>query len=532
MKNYLIFLSLSVVSISFAQNKKTDNWQTLDPSLDHIMGTSAEEAYKTLSEKTSKPVIVAVIDSGVDPEHEDLKDIIWTNPGEIPDNNIDDDNNGYIDDVHGWNFLGGANGDIENEASELARIYQKLNKKFSTIDTNHVPADLQKDYAAFKKIRVTFLKEQTEKQQEFLTIQMISVFIDKVKKANGTFDKESVNKYNPETPLDTQLKKWLKVAFALGMKPSELEKEVKEGYESVSKQIDMNTMNADSIRQAIVGDDLSNMNERYYGNNHVQGPDALHGTHVSGIIAAIRNNSKGINGIANNVKIMIIRAVPNGDERDKDIANAIRYAVDNGANIINMSFGKYYSPEKIVVDEAAKYAQSKNVLLVHAAGNESKNKDKEENYPSRTLLSGEVLNNWMEIGANDSKKGKKVVAPFSNYGQTTVDVFAPGVDIYSTIPDNKYTNESGTSMAAPSATGVAALLLQYFPELKPYELKDVLIKTAIPYSKKVDVPGLYKKRIFKKLGKKPQRKKFSTLSVSGGFINANAAAKELLKSKK
>ncbi|HRG53542.1 MAG TPA: S8 family serine peptidase, partial [Bacteroidia bacterium] len=182
--------------------------------------------------------------------------------------------------------------------------------------------------------------------------------------------------------------------------------------------------------------------------------------------------------------------------------------------------------------EAAKYAQSKNVLLIHAAGNESKNKDKEENYPSRQLLSGEVLNNWMEIGANSSKKGKKVVASFSNYGQTTVDVFAPGVDIYSTIPDNKYTNESGTSMAAPSATGVAALLLQYFPDLKPQELKDVLIKTAVPYSKKVDVPGLFKKRIFKKLGKKSVRKKFKTLSVSGGFINANAAAKELLKNRK
>jgi subtilisin family serine protease len=532
MKNYLIFLSLFVVSISFAQSKKTENWQTQDPKVDHIMGTSAEEAYKTLAGKTSKTVIVAVIDSGVDPDHEDLKDIIWTNAGEIPDNNIDDDHNGYIDDVHGWSFLGGPNGDIADEASELARIYQRQNKKFATVDTNHIPANLQKEYAEFKKIRATFLAEQAEKQQEFLTMQMISVFIEKVKQGNGKFDKESIAKFNPETPLDTQLKKWLKVAFALGMKPSELENEVKEGYEHVSKEIDMNTMNADSIRKAIVGDDLENVNERYYGNNHVKGPDALHGTHVSGIIAAIRNNSKGINGIANNVRIMIIRAVPNGDERDKDIANAIRYAVDNGASIINMSFGKYYSPEKYVVDEAAKYAQSKNVLLIHAAGNESKNKDKEDNYPSRKLLSGEVLDNWMEIGANASTSGKKVVAPFSNYGQTTVDVFAPGVEIYSTIPDNKYTNESGTSMAAPSATGVAALLLQYFPDLKPQELKDVLIKTAVPYSKKVDVPGLFKKRIFKKLGKKSVRKKFKTLSVSGGFINANAAAKELLKNRK
>lgn len=531
MKNYLIFLSLSFASIAFAQNKKNENWQNLNPATDHIMGTGAEEAYKTLAGKTSKTVIVAVIDSGVDPEHEDLKDIIWTNPGEIPDNNIDDDHNGYVDDVHGWSFLGGPNGDIGNEASELARIYQRLSKKFAKVDTIFVPADLQKEYTYYKKIRATFLAEQAEKQQDFATMQMINSFIEKVKKESGTLNKESLNKYTPANGMESQLKRGLKIAFAMGMKPSELEKEVKEGYESVSKEIDMNTMNADSIRQAIVGDDINNPNERYYGNNHVQGPDALHGTHVSGIIAAIRNNSKGINGIANNVRIMIIRAVPNGDERDKDIANAIRYAVDNGASVINMSFGKYYSPEKNVVDEAAKYAQSKNVLIIHAAGNESKNKDKEENYPSRKLESGEVLTNWMEIGANSSKKGKKVVAPFSNYGKVNVDLFAPGVEIYSTIPNNKYINESGTSMAAPSATGVAALLLQYFPELKPTELKDVLIKTAVPYSGKVNVPGLYKKRLLRK-SKKAVRKKFNTLSVSGGFINANAAAKELLKSKK
>ncbi|HET6228386.1 MAG TPA: S8 family peptidase [Bacteroidia bacterium] len=531
MKNFLFFLSLSVVSIAVAQNKKPDNWQTLDPAADNIMGTGAEEAYKTLAGKKAKTIIVAVIDSGTDPEHEDLKDIIWTNPGEIPGNNIDDDHNGYVDDVHGWNFLGGANGDIADEASELARIYQRLSKKFANVDTNHVPVELQKDFAEFKKVSVKFRAEQTEKQQDFYYMQVINSFIQKVKKDHGSFDKESLSKFTPENALESQLKKGLKIAFTLGMKPSDLEKEITDGYESMKKSIALNTMNADSIRQAIVGDDLNNPNERYYGNNHVQGPEALHGTHVAGIIAAIRNNSKGINGIASNVKIMIVRAVPNGDERDKDIANAIRYAVDNGASVINMSFGKYYSPEKSVVDEAATYAQSKNVLIIHAAGNESKNKDVEENYPSRKTMSGEVLTNWIEVGANGYKKGKKVVATFSNYGKINVDLFAPGVDIYSTVPDNKYLIESGTSMAAPCATGVAALLLQYFPELTPDQLRNVLIKTVVPYSHKVNVPGRTKKRIIKKLGTKPVRKKFSSLSVSGGFINANRAAKELLKSK-
>lgn len=528
MNKYLIVLPFLIGASAFGQKKLPDNWQTLDPVADHVMGTGAEQAHKTLAGKTSKTVIVGVIDSGVDPNHEDLKSIIWTNPNEIPDNGIDDDHNGYIDDIHGWSFLGGPNGDIGDEASELARIYQRLNKKFATIDTNHVPSELAKEYAEFKKIRTTYLTEETEKEQEFMSLQVVSGFLEKVKRtSNSSLSKETLNNYKPENPLEAQLKKAFKMAFTLGMKPNDIETEIKEGVEHIGKQIRLNTMNADSIRQYIVGDDLTNLTERYYGNNHVQGPDALHGTHVSGIIAAIRNNNLGINGIASNVKIMIIRAVPNGDERDKDVANAIRYAVDNGASIINMSFGKYYSPEKQVVDDAVKYAQSKNVLLIHAAGNENKNKDVEDNYPSRQLLSGEVASNWIEVGANAYQNGKRVVAPFSNYGKRNVDLFAPGVEIYSTVPDNKYINESGTSMAAPSATGVAALILQYFPNLTPQELKNILIKTAVPYSGKVNVPGLTKKGLFKK--KKPVRKRFDTLSVSGGFINANNAAKELLK---
>jgi cell wall-associated protease len=532
MKNNLIFLGLLFASVAFAQKNKTDNWQTLDPAANNVMGTGAEEAYKTLKGKTSKTIIVGVIDSGTDPNHEDLKDIIWTNPREIADNGIDDDHNGYIDDVHGWSFIGGPNGDIGDEASELARLYQRMNKKFAKADTNHLAADQLKEFEEFRRIRKRYLAEEREKEQDYMSLQILSGFLEKVKTTgNSQLTKEAVSNYKPENQLETELKKTFKLAFAFGMKPTEVEDQIKEERESIGKQIRLNTMNADSIREYIVGDNLNNLNERYYGNNHVQGPDALHGTHVSGIIGAIRNNGKGINGIADNVRIMIIRAVPNGDERDKDVANAIRYAVDNGASVINMSFGKYYSPEKNVVDEAVKYAASKNVLLIHAAGNESKNKDVETSYPSPQFLSGEIAGNWMEVGANAEKKGKKVVAPFSNYGQHTVDLFAPGLEIYSTIPDNKYVNESGTSMAAPSATGVAALLLQYFPDLKPEELKEVLIKTVVPYSGKVNVPGLTKKRIFKKLGKKPIRKKMDNLCISGGFINANNAAKELLKRK-
>jgi cell wall-associated protease len=249
----------------------------------------------------------------------------------------------------------------------------------------------------------------------------------------------------------------------------------------------------------------------------VKGPDALHGSHVAGIIAAMRDNNIGIKGIANNVKIMIVRAVPNGDERDKDIANAIRYAVDNGASVINMSFGKYYSPDKQLVDDAVKYAESKDVLLIHAAGNEAKNCDLEISFPSRALLSGDVAKNWIQVGANAYKKEKTMLASFSNYGKKTVDLFAPGVDIYSTAPDNKYISESGTSMASPSAAGVAAIIRSYFPELKAEEVKAVLMKTVTPLKKSLLVPGTRK-----------EKKKLNQLCISGGFINANNAVQELI----
>ncbi len=519
MKQHLLIAAVLLSACSFAQTKKPSNWQTLDPKANGIYGTGAEEAYKTLKDKKSKTVIVAVIDGGADPNHEDLKEVIWTNTKEIPDNGIDDDHNGYIDDVHGWNFIGGKNGDIEHEASELSRIYQKGNRKFSKMDTTHLSGEDVKQFEEYKKIRPAFLKEQSQKEQELKGVQLFSDFLSKVKAKNkNVLDKDAFKNYTPENEMETKMNKQLKIAFSLGLiKPEELESQLKEGLDQLSNAVKNNKMNSDSIRHYLVGDDVDNVNERYYGNNHYQGPDALHGTHVSGIIAAIRNNNKGINGIANDVKIMIIRAVPDGDERDKDIANGIRYAVDNGATIINMSFGKYYSPDKKAVDEAVKYAQSKDVLLVHACGNESKNNDIELSFPNRHLNSGEIADNWLSVGASSAEKGKRMIGSFSNYGSKEVDLFAPGVDIYSTVPDNKYTSESGTSMASPSAAGAAAIIREYFPELKAKEVREVLMKTVTPYKKKVIVPGT-----------KRTKRKMKAMCISGGFINANNAAMELM----
>lgn len=517
----LIVISLFASQLLIAQKKTPENWILKHPKTDNAYGTSATQAYKKLENKKSKTVVVAVIDSGVDTEHEDLKDIIWVNTKEIPNNNIDDDKNGYIDDVNGWSFIGGANGDINYEASELARMYHKMTKKFATVDTEKLSDTDAKEFEEYKKIKVDYLKELGENEQQLQQITIFSDFVLKVKeKNNGTFNKKAINDYQTADKREIKLKKFLKIMLTFGMKAEEMEGELKKGKDHFENAVKYDKLNTDSIRAVTIGDDVNNMNERYYGCNRVKGPDALHGTHVSGIIAAIHNNNKGIDGIATNVKIMPVRAVPNGDERDKDIANAIRYAVDNGASIINMSFGKYYSPNKKLVDEAVEYAKSKDVLLIHAAGNESKNADIEHSFPSREFENKSIASNWIEVGANGYKKGKKIIGSFSNYGKTRVDIFAPGVDILSTVPDNKYIEESGTSMAAPSTAGVAAILRGYFPELKAEEVKAILIKTAVPYKKKVIIPGTKKKKT-----------KVSNLCVAGGFISAENAVNELLKSK-
>jgi subtilisin family serine protease len=521
MKNIPFIFSLFIIASAAAQHKGPENWHNLDPKADKVYGTGVEQAYKSLSGKTAKTVIVAVIDGGTDTEHEDLKDIIWNNPAEIAGNGIDDDKNGYVDDIHGWNFLGGKNGDINYEATELARMYQRMSKKFKNADAAKLNDEDAKEYKYFEeKIKPDYLKTQAKEDEQTQQLEVVTGFISKVKKqSNGEFSKSTVKMFVPDNPQDEMIKKRMKVILTI-VDAKEFEEQVTHAANMMINVAKYNRMNADSIRQYVVGDNPNDPYERNYGNNNVKGPDASHGSHVAGIIAAVRNNSKGMNGVANNVKIMVVRAVPNGDERDKDVANAIRYAVDNGAQVINMSFGKYYSPDKKVVDEAVEYAMSKDVLLLHAAGNDAKNRDLEDSYPSRELSSGTIAPNWIEVGASGYKKGKTIIGNFSNYGKKRVDLFAPGVDVYSTMPENKYLAQSGTSMASPAAAGVAAVIRGYFPELKSAEVRDVLMKTVVPYKKKVKVPGPKKKKA-----------KVSELCISGGFINTNNAVTELMKKK-
>ena len=441
----VLFISFSILSIA-QPVEGTLNWYNKEDQ-----GMFTEKAYKFLKKKKSKTVIVGVIDSGVDIEHEDLKGQIWINEGEIAGNGIDDDNNGYIDDVHGWNFLGNEKGEHVNEARlEKTRILAQLSEKYDGIDPNSIDQD--EEFQLYLKV-----KEEVEAGRAQFEQYM------------GMID---------QLPPDAQ--------------------------EYIRAQMDYN-LNVNFDDRSLIGDDQNDFSDTQYGNNDVEGPDALHGTHVSGIIGALRGNDLGGDGVAENVKIMVLRAVPNGDEFDKDIALAVRYAVDNGAMVINMSFGKAYSPHQKEVYEAFKYADEKGVLLIHAAGNDAKDIDVEPNYPtSMYSFQTEPLDHFVTIGASTKNKGAEMVASFSNYGAKGVDVFAPGFEIYNTVPQSEYMNLQGTSMAAPMVAGAAAMLKSYFPELSMKEIKEALYSSSVRYPK---VAG------------------FSDKSVTGGVINIYNAAK-------
>src|SRR5687767_13594262 len=472
------------------------DWFLKDPETDSVQGVSSEKTYKQLlNGKPSRAVVVAVIDSGVDIDHEDLKDVLWTNEDEIPANGIDDDKNGYVDDIHGWNFIGGKEGNVDADTYEVTREYARLKPRYVNVEEKDVNKKNRAEYEYWKKVKAKYERDskfsrdqydQYMQQYElyknaFMTIHYYDSLLQKtlgapvtksslasVKAGNDTieFAKQTLSRILESVEGDVEVSVFLQeLAGYID--------QLKEGVHHYETAVEYG-YNTEFDSRAVVGDDPTNLTEKVYGNNDVEGPDAKHGTHVAGIIAANRNNDIGVKGIADNVKIMSVRAVPNGDERDKDVANAIRYAVDNGAHIINMSFGKGFSPQKDVVDKAVKYAESKGVLLIHAAGNDGDDLDKEANFPNKAYTSGGQAKTWLEIGASSWGADENFVGSFSNYGKKSVDLFAPGVQIYSTVPGNEYENLQGTSMACPATSGVAALLMSYFPNLTAAEVKEIL----------------------------------------------------------
>jgi subtilisin family serine protease len=514
-----------------------DDWFLLDPETDNVQGIGVEKAYKTvLQDKPSRTVIVAVIDTGVDFNHEDLKDVMWVNEKEIAGNGIDDDHNGYIDDIYGWNFIGGKNGNVKQDTHELTREYKRLKEKYENVDGKKVPKKNKAEYTYWVSVKEAYIKEKTENETNYKScIEQISKYKSFYKNLTESIAllKETyhVDKLTQQM-VDTIKSSDPHIRFARYIVnviyKNEDEKEEPEAVaEELKKVIDHNSevcdnyetaikygYNLDFDSRTIVGDNYFVLDEKGYGNNDVKGTGPVHGTHVAGIIAANRKNSIGIKGIADNVRIMALRAVPKGDERDKDIANAIIYAVDNGAKIINMSFGKNYSPQKAYVDKAVKYAETKGVLLVHGAGNEGEDDDKVKHYPSRFYLDGKEATNWIDVGASGWSADNTLVADFSNYGKKSVDFFAPGVQIYSTTPGNSYENFDGTSMASPVTAGVAAILMSYFPHLSAIQIREILRQSSRKFDMlKVQRPG------------SKTEENFSDLTISGGLVNAYEAVK-------
>lgn len=500
-------------------DEELEIWGSKDLLKDTIPGMSVDRAYQELiKDYEGKTVIVAVLDSGIDIEHEDLEGVIWTNIDEIPDNGKDDDNNGFVDDIHGWNFLG----DVVEENLEYTRIVRDYQEEFEGKNATDIPEDRLKDFKLYRAAKAEFDKEVGDTQKSlnrYVTMNNQLQEAEETLKNELEVDKltiDNVTAYKPED--DTSLNQKMLLLNVMNNIDEDLQNiqdqlaEAMEYFGNRSKyhfNLDLNA------RQKNLGDDADDFSTKIYGNNKVSGPnedrkDAKHGTHVAGIIAANRKNEKGIKGVAENVLIMPIRAVPDGDEYDKDIALGIRYAVDNGASIINTSFGKYFSTHPEWVMEAIKYAAENDVLIVNAAGNEGLNLDKKRVYPNDETPEDpkDFVDNFINVGSITSEYGGNLVSGFSNYGKNSVDVFAPGSSIYATTPLDTYEFLQGTSMAAPNVAGVAAMIRSLYPKLSAAQVKQILMDSGLSTEQEVILGG-----------DPNETKPFNEISVSGKMVN-------------
>jgi len=532
MKKVLIAAAfLASFSFAFAQDKMQDNdlktWYHKDFSTTNVYGVNTNNAYKFLESKGLKPrtVVVGVLDSGVEVDHPGLINNMWKNPNEIPNNGIDDDKNGYVDDIYGWNFIGGKTADVDADNLEVTRMVKKYQPIFEGTDSAKNKANQAKmpeEYAMYQKSKKLFDEKGSEAKQYYQYFSGFNNAIPSIiKTLNGkTLTKANLAAIKPASQEDSRnlqiLNSLVQEAENVGKTPKEVEELLKKEVEGALKHYESQATKHYNLdfdpRKEIVGDNYDNYNEKNYGNNHYEGPDASHGTHVSGIIAGLPHGNEVQYGVAHKVaKIMTVRAVPDGDERDKDVANAIRYAVDNGAKILNMSFGKAVSPGKKHVWEAMKYAEKKGVLLVKAAGNDNQNIGENEYFPTNFMKQSDekpFVSNMIVVGAS-TNNNQNLRARFSNYNGKMVDVFAPGQEIYSTVPDAKYEYLQGTSMASPVVAGAAAVLWAYMPSLTPQQIKEALVKTVNKSTVNANVDS---------------SANFDQISVAGGVIDLYKAA--------
>src|SRR5690606_3013605 len=457
-----------------------------------------------------------------DLNHEDLKDVIWVNEKDSASTGKDEDGNGYVNDKHGWNFIGNANGEnVHYDNLEVTRLVRALEPKYiSVLPSTPMSGEERREFQEYQKMVTYYAGKMQEARFGQISYtglkRAVDTMVSRMGKEKPTLaDFES---YRPEGDLEKMALKIIRKQLKDEPDFSKFYKDLEDGVEHFNNQINYH-LNKEFDPRHIVGDDYENSRERFYGNADVTGPDADHGTHVAGIIGAIRDNDIGIKGIADHVRIMVLRTVPDGDERDKDVANSIRYAVENGAKVINMSFGKAFAKDKQAVDDAVRYAMENDVLIVHAAGNEGQDNDTEANFPNRNYVDSLGINQgeapaWIEVGASQWKNDGDLVASFSNYGRRSVDVFAPGVKIHSTMPGSTYEDQQGTSMAAPVVAGLAALIRSYYPELPATEVKRIIMQSVTRVNQRVKVTGPDGRNM---------RVSMNDICITGGVVNAYKA---------
>jgi len=498
-----IFLTFTVASAQGLPGKR--NWYNLDLKEDGVFGISIEKAYsKLLKGKKALPIIVAVIDGGSDPTHEDLKNVLWSNPKEIPGNGKDDDKNGYEDDLHGWNFMGYGTKSYEfgNELIVLEiRNYQNI---FGDKDSTQID---RKDLPEFKRYQSKRQELRNKRGKVNQDIQTTSLLLTDLKTVQNKIGKDSLTiddfqKFVPDNPTETGIRQFMISVLTQNPDFNGYIKRMREmlAQNQQNLQYKLN-LNYNPKVKHIQGIENGHVNS--YGNGDIYGSVApAHGTHVAGIIAAQRGNIIGIDGVADHVRLMIIRAIPDGHAPGKDQASAIRYAADNGAKVINMSFGLGLETDAQLVRDAVNYAIKKDILFICAAGNAHSDIDLTVAYPNRSSKRDKQFNDvFLRVGASGYTDNPRLAVPFSNFGKRNVDVFAPGQDINSTIPGNKYEAHSGTSMAAPVVSGLAAVIREYYPKLTAKQVKDVIMASVV------------------------KRDVLKNLCVSGGIVNAFEALK-------
>ncbi|KAB1071337.1 S8 family serine peptidase [Tamlana haliotis] len=501
---------------SFSEAEK-HGWAHTDLLSDSIPGMSLNKAYEFLKDKSAQPILVGVIDSGIDIDHEDLRSMLWTNPSDNTTNNSDDDNNKYIDDIHGWNFLGGTENEAIYARNGLTREYAKYLKRFEGANEASVAEADRVDYQKYLELKEEYETSSEQYQEMYDKYTAIVQSIDAADlEVRTALNKEDYTLEEVKALPETDNTKMVIEVLAQGATMEDAKTPYAVPLSALS-DILKKKFNPNFIGRQ-TNDDPYDISDVVYGNNLVKGSltKESHGTHVAGIILGDRSNQKGVNGVTNKAKLIAVRAVPNGDEHDKDVALAIHYMVDNGAKVINMSFGKTISPNPEWVYNALKYAASKDVLIVKAAGNDGENIDIITMYPNDAMNNrNEFTDNVLTIGATAPFFNEKLVAGFSNYGKYTVDIFAPGADIYSTIPNNEYRFKSGTSMATPEVSGVAALIRAYYPELSAPQVKQIIMNSGSKVDLDVIIPNTEDKK----------KMNFSEFSKSGRILNAYNALK-------